>query len=427
MLAKDAEIDRAFTKLLKALSEDERRRVLSAQKQWLRQRNQCRDDLACLRDRYTERLDAVVGQWEELSAYKPDEGDLEALSQFRMAIEQNMLTDKEFPLERAIERFSVAKELASIGQRCFNAGDLGERPKNVLEEEWAAFLTLPTYAEAINLGCAEFSWLDVDGDGQRDLLASTFGGNAFFEAVLRRTGKTFNDVDESFKALWSMDDAAEVFAWGCKGCDQESEWVRMNGRVYRAYRNGRFGINEVFLLTPLRINHQAPRIVVKYGHSLKVSVYTPETYPGTREEYESESEQQQRLFAETPQHKKSLQSATTRILDRLNNPLSIRPTEHSSPICPMPRGTPKEDRSMYMQYGETYYAFEAVADFPVWINKQCHIARLLSGYSYSKKDGAFAWLQVRRPDTTTEDSASFSLTGRRFVVSVESGLERFRR
>ncbi len=425
LVDKDKELDRAFFKLLEVLPEDQKTIVFAEQKKWLRLRDKCQGDRSCLSERYSERRQAIVAKWKELSAYKPDDVDLEALSQFRMTTEQNMLDDKEFPLEKAIEKYSIAQEIFSMGNVCFNSDDLLERPKKVTAEEWAAFSTLSAYSESINLNCPEFSWLDVDGDGQRDLLVRSYAGNAFIEAVLKRTGKTFGDVGHVFEELWKMEDTKEIFSWDCKGCDEDANWVRINGRVYRAFRNGRFGINEVFLLSPLRINIEAPRLVVKYDYTLKVVFETPASKNGpVRKE-------QQPLFAYSPQNKRSLQSATTRILEKLSSQSESPSFKNSSPLCPMPKGTPKEDLSKYTQYSDQSYPFEAVVDFPIWIAKQCHIARLLSMYLYSKKDGIFAQLLVRRADAEFElsssDSDSFELTGRRDVVGIDSGLARSKR
>ncbi|MBT9521752.1 MAG: hypothetical protein IV101_12760 [Dechloromonas sp.] len=413
LVNEDKKLNRAFVKLLEVLPEDQKAIVFAEQKKWLRLRDKCQDDRSCLSERYSERRQAIVAKQRELSAYKPDNTDLEALAQFRMTIEQNMLNDKEFPLENAIEKYSLAKEIFSMGHFCFNSDDLMERPKKVTAEEWAAFSSLATYSESIKNSCPDFSWLDVDGDGQRDLLVRSYASNAFFEAVLKRTGKTFGDVGHVFEDMWQIEDTEEIFSWDCKGCDEDAAWVRINGRVYRAFRNGRFGINEVFLLSPLRVNIEAPRLVVKYGYSLRVVFDSSVTQP---------------LFAYNSQNKRTLQSAITKTLEKLSSQSETPPSQNSSPLCPIPKGTPKQERSKYTRYADGSYPFEAVADFPIWIAKQCHIARLLSMYAYSEKTGIFAQLLVRRSDAEFEfsdsESDSFELSGRRYVVDVDSGLAR---
>lgn len=421
LVREDKKLDRAYTKLMDALPETEKSKLFGEQRNWLLQRDRCQADHSCLFERYQERRKAIMAQWEKLNAHKPDDIDLEALSQFRIAIEQNMLTDKEFASEKAIEKFSLSKEKVSIGRYCLTDFPM-ERPKNVSSEEWAAFSTLSKYYASANLDCPQFFWLDVDQDGQRDLLVRTYGGNGYSEAVLKRTGRSLGDVDHILDALWFRDDSREIFGWACKGCDEDTEWVRINGRTYLAHRNGRFGMNEVFLLSPFRINFQAPRVVVKYSYSLKVGLYTPEMFPDSPEEYKSAIKKQQSLLAGNQQFLKLLQSAMTKSLEHQNRTPPMEALQKSSPICPIPEGTPKEERSKYMQYGETYYAFEAVTDFAIWINKQCHIGRLLHNLFYSKKEGVSATLLVRRTDAELEDSASFVVIGRRKAVSIDSGL-----
>lgn len=413
LVIEDKKLNRAFVKLLEVLPEDQKNIVFAEQKKWLRLRDKCQGDRSCLSDSYSKRRQAIVAKRRELSAYKPDDIDLEALSQFRTTIEQYMLDDKEFPLEKAIEKYAIAKEITSMGNICFNSDDLLERPKKVTAEEWAAFLTLSAFSGSIKNSCPEFSWLDVDGDGQRDLLVRDYGGNAFFEAVLKRTGKTFGDVGHVFEDLWQIEDSDEIFSWDCKGCDEDAAWIRVNGRVYRAFRNGRFGINKVFLLSPLRINIEAPRLVVKYDYSLRVVF---------------DSSVPQPLFAYNSQNKRTLQSAMTKTLEKLSSQSETPSSQNSSHLCPIPKGTPKQVWSKYTRYADGSYPFEAVADFPIWIAKQCHIARLLSMYLYSKKEGVYAQLLVRRPDAEFEfsdsESDSFILSGRRYVVDVDSGLAR---
>lgn len=254
------------------------------------------------------------------------------------------------------------------------------------------------------------------------MLVRTYGGNGYSEAVLKRTGRSFGDVDHILDALWFWDNSREIFVWDCKGCDEDAEWVRINGRTYLAHRNGRFGMNEVFLLSPFRINLQAPRVGVKYRYSLRVGLYTPEMFPDSPADYKSALKKQQSVLAGNPKLLKLLQSAMTKSLELQNRTSPMETLQKSPPICPIPEGTPKEERSKYIQYGETYYAFEAVADFAIWINKQCHIGRLLHNLFYSKKEGVSAALLVRRADAELEDSASFVVIGRRKAVSIDSGM-----
>lgn len=138
LVREDKKLDRAYTKLMDALPETEKSKLFGEQRNWLLQRDRCQADHSCLFERYQERRKAIMAQWEKLNAYKPDDIDLEALSQFRSAIEHNMLTDKEFALEKAIEKFSLSKEKVSIGRYCLTDFPM-ERPKNVTVEEWAAF------------------------------------------------------------------------------------------------------------------------------------------------------------------------------------------------------------------------------------------------------------------------------------------------
>lgn len=271
--------------------------------------------------------------------------------------------------------------------------------------------------------CPAFSWLDVDGDGQRDLLVAIYASNSQIEAVLKRTGKTFGDIGHVFEELWYMHDADEIFAWDCKGCDEDAVWVRINGRVYRAFRNGGFGINEVFLLRPLKGNIEAPRIVVKYGYSVKVVYDKSGMFP----QNDPRRWQEELLFPYTVQNRRSLQAATTKILELLKGQSKSPFRKKSSALCPIPKGTPKGDWSTYTQYAEESYPAEVV-DFPIWVERICYIARLISMPLYTREDGIFAHLLVRKADANLSlsdsdwDTDTFRVIGRRYVVGIDSGL-----
>ena len=96
-----------------------------------------------------------MAQWEKLNAYKPDDIDLEALSQFRSAIEQNILTDKKFALEKAIEKFSLSKEKVSIGRYCLTDFPM-ERPKNVTSKSGRHFQAYPIMTHQLRMIAQNF-------------------------------------------------------------------------------------------------------------------------------------------------------------------------------------------------------------------------------------------------------------------------------
>ncbi|HLA33379.1 MAG TPA: hypothetical protein VJ001_00780, partial [Rhodocyclaceae bacterium] len=96
------------------------------------------------------------------------------------------------------------------------------------------------------------------------------------------------------------------------------------------------------------------------------------------------------------------------------------------PICPIHKETPKDMHALYETFGISHYSSEAVADFPIWIGKQCYIARLDSNFGdYFKGSGISAYLVLRHPEEDQEKAIAYSLTGRRYIKSIETGLAKF--
>jgi uncharacterized protein len=384
-----------------------KKELVQSQKRWLTQRNTCQDKLACLQDSYRQRIEALSGQLKSIEAYKPDA----ALAQLRSAVESAMQQDAEFPLEKAIGAFVVKDGTTDFSNQAADGKDATPRfpvarPQGVTQDEWAALERSGIEAEGEN-GAGAYTLMDVDGDGQRDLIINTYvGGTGLFNyiSVAKRTSNRF-----------AQDNS--VYSLNGRGANQRAYWVRLQGRVYAAYRNSYYGEDQVFLLRPLEVNGKVPTLTIRYRYSL--------TVPG-EQALESPSSGQGK-----PQ-KRSLDVATHRALQaavakasRVAVSQDRKPVDSEEPMCPIPAGTAEDQQGDYMGFGPGHYSFEIVANMPIWINKACHVAQLINWFGgYSAKEGLQAMLWVKRPGQS-DKQVTYGIEGRRQAVKVENGMAVF--
>ena len=406
----DEQLDYAFRRLRQALPDEAAASAVTEQKGWLHRRNRCNEDHDCLVRSYSDRIKLLHDRWRTTVAYQPDEIDLDAMAQLREAIELKRQTDPEFPLEKALETFSVKREMTtmeSIHDKEQNGVrlDASQRPKGVSKNEWRMFLADATLRldERGRYKQLRYSWLDVDSDGRRDLIITyTDGGTALCNTVgvARQAENGLLNANDIFRSLYSLrDDPYLLFTACARGHNQSAEWIKINGRVYAAYRDSHHGVDEISLLNPApsKKNVTTPRIGIRYGYDLKV-----------------------KRNAQTPKslNLKAIDSALRKLEDgALRTPKAI---------CPIPKGTPQEMRGLYETFGTSHYSSEVAADFPIWLDKQCYIARLDSHFGdYFKDLGIWAYLLLRHPEEDQEKAIAYSLTGRRYIKSIETGLAKF--
>ncbi|WP_443579706.1 lysozyme inhibitor LprI family protein [Pseudomonas paraglycinae] len=196
---------------------------------------------------------------------------------------------------------------------------------------------------------------------------------------------------------------SSLFSTSDRGANQSAGWIKSHGRMYLAYRNGSYGADDVYLLNPLKINSQIPTVTVRYDYKLIV-----------------------------PSNQYSEESSTSYVLDPVLRKTLIKaliqsgagkpqqPSQHKGPLCPIPASGSGDDD--YYSYGAGYYAVETVMDLPVFIDKECFIARLNNWFgSYSEKDGLPALLTLRKPGSQ-DPERGFSVNGRRHFTNVTTSI-----
>ncbi|WDR35237.1 lysozyme inhibitor LprI family protein [Pseudomonas serboccidentalis] len=380
------------------------------QRSWLKTRNECVEDVACLDLRYRERLQLLQTQWTQFAAHQPDGVDKQVLDDLQNSIRAASKTDPQFALERTLASLSL-KSPGTTFSADPDADQFSDkthfpktRPKGVSQDEWKALSTTEFDADTA-LGRTMFTLIDLDGDRQRDLIVETYtGGTGLYTFVetFRREGDKFNrrtpasDGESIGGSLYSTND---------RGANQSVNWVNIGGKVYAAYRAGAYGVDRVYLLNPLQINHEVPIIEVRYDYRLSV--------PRTQHNEDGKT-----TFKLEPALHQSLNQALTHVTES-----QTQASEQRTPICPIPPTA--TDTEGYYSYGAGYYAIESVADFPVIIGKECFIGRMNNWFgAYSEKDGLFAQMTVRKPDPE-DGGRTYEVKGRRQLSGVSTSIGKF--
>jgi len=398
----DTQMGSAYRTLMNATSQAQVE-LKRSQRQWLKVRNECVEDVACLDQHYRERLQALYAQWVVAVAYQPDDVDKQVMEDLQQRIQDLSKDNPEFALERALDSMALDSGATSF------SGASGEDeqslfpktiPQNVTGDEWKA-LKASDIDGAAESGQTTYTLMDMDGDGQRDLIVETYsGGTGMFSYT-----ETYRRNEDRFISTTSgpAHESGPLFHTNDRGANQSVNWIKVRGKMYFAYRNGSYGVDQIFLLNPLKINNEVPTLTVRYDYQLTVP-HTQYLEDGTTP------------FELDP----ALQMVLAKALIKVNANDALETGQQKTPICPIPSSV--QDSDDYYSFGASYYAVEPVADMPVVIGNECFIARLINWYgSYSDKDGLFAQLTLRKPGS--EDQArSYSVYGRRHITRVSASI-----
>lgn len=399
----DVQMGATYRKLMKAAPAQAE--VKKAQRQWLRERDQCGEEVSCLSQRYQDRLQVLHAQWIDAEAYKPDDIDKQVMEDLQQRIREMSKENPEFALERALNSLT----LGSIGSSFSAELDEDEQPlfpttipKDVTQDEWKA-LQASDIKGAAESGQTSYTLMDLDGDGQRDLIVETYsGGTGMFHytETWRRSDGRFIRRTAEFVPQNSNDSV--LFYTNDRGANQAVYLIGARGKIYFAYRNGSYGEDQVYLLNPLKVNRQVPTVSVRYDYQL--------TVPHTQ--YIEDSDKAYEL-------EPSLQKVLAKAVTGLDANAGMT-GQQKKPLCPIPQSA--KDIEEYYGYGASYYAIEPVADFPVIIGDDCYVARLINWFgTYDEKNGLPAVLLMRKPESE-DPQRSYSVNGRRHITQVSTSV-----
>lgn len=381
----------------------------TAQRIWLKTRDQCADKQDCLDQRYRERVQSLQMQLNEAVAYKPLDVDKLAAEDLRRAIQTASNADAEFPLERTLESLAIktdASQFSDVEEDDASADEAHfptAAPKGVTPDEWKALIASKIEG-ASESGKSTYTLMDLDGDGRRDLIVDTYaGGTGLFSYIetYHRTGDMFvrrtsalDSESSSNSFLLSLND---------RGANQSVDWINLRGRVYAAYRNSYYGVDQLYLLNPLEVTGAVPIVTVHYRYQLSVPKIQKDEASDTSVTLDD-----------------ALHGALSQALGKVSKTEANDVGEQKEPICPIPPSG--EGDGAYYGYGPGHYTFEIVGDMPVVIGGQCYIGRMVDWFgSYSAKDGLGAQLVLRKPDLE-EKERSYQVNGKRRMSDVVTSM-----
>jgi uncharacterized protein len=400
LIDRDRDLAKAYAKALTA-DPAQTAAVREAQRAWLKERNRCGANLECLRTTYDNRTAVLTNQGRLADAYKIDDIDRQAADDLSAAIADQIKKNPEFPLENALKAFQIpASEMTDFAnEQAPDSSDPAEfptkRPKGVSDEEWRALKATDIVSESEN-GNTQYSLIDLDGDGKRDLIINDYiGGTGLFNYISTRKREGTRFVD-----------GTAVYSLNGRGANQDGTWVKLRGRIYAAYRVGYYGEDTIYLIRALKSAGKVPAVTVHYRYKLQVPKVQVSNDGKTRTTLDNK-----------------LHSALTKALpagiaqDRLSSP------PKREPLCPIPAGTSEDDSEPYYGLGPGHYSFEIVADFPVQIDGTCHVGRLTDWFGGYNKDGLFAMISVARPGTSDGEIKTYDVTGKRTATEVSTSVK----
>lgn len=328
--------------------------------------------------------------------------DNTALKTLHSAVESMQKNDPGLELSKIASQFPLTGQITDF--RISYAEDSTEptaKPSpEISDDEWQAF-SRTTFSVDSENGGVNFTLIDLDDDGKRDLIINSYvGGTGLFSytGVLKRGDNAFVVVngkqdDDDFGVPGAL------FSENGRGANQWSQWVRINGKVYALWYNGLYNEEKLYLLRPFNPDEKAPVVTVHYRYEYDMNSIEP------REEGQ-------------PLLPKLNTKDKTKLITELNKMQSMlvhnqQASDGVSPICPIPAGTLQEDADNYSSGIAGNYTSEPVAAIPVWINGECLIG---SVESYFGRGEFITLVSPKDQDIVGE----YSVTGTRHVASIKS-------
>ncbi|HAU81589.1 MAG TPA: hypothetical protein DCW96_13115 [Stenotrophomonas sp.] len=291
------------------------------------------------------------------------------------------------------------------------------RPANITPADWDAVTrylrgTDAQHSVPVEMGELSLSLLDLDGDGQRDLVQSAYsGGTGLYTQVdmLRR------DPQRGFVVPDSLDPqrpwAQGQYGLSGRGSDQGLYWLRIDGVSYVAYRDGDYYGDTLLLNRPLsadpRERSPTTRLKVRYGREHRLADPVMHVDGEPLDASATAIAADRRLL----RHIERLLAALTIDGD------GVAHFGDEQGRCPVPAGTDPGETDLWPWRGAGSYTFDTAADTVIRSGKQCYSATLIALRSSYAGDHALCcqlWL-YRGPG---EQAAALDLRSRRWVSGV---------
>ncbi|WP_406848146.1 hypothetical protein [Xanthomonas bonasiae] len=306
----------------------------------------------------------------------------QVLEQLRREIEAEPATDPT-PIDTVLQRHADTTGLSfdiATADADGAAAPPPKQPAGASAAEWQALRTYLGPASTVQDDVSEngnhhYTLLDLDEDGQRDLLDSAYvGGTGLFTeiAVLRR------DAAHGFlappNAASEAEPATGVFSINGRGGDQALYWLRIDGRSYAAYRDGDYFQDMLTLsrpLSPLPGERSSPRVLqvrYRYRHTLAPPQDPAQATP--------EDQDAARWLAQHPQWRAVADKELQRLgFDAQGRQRSPDPNAR----CPVPPGIgDPEERAQWPWRDAGHYTFDYVADLRLRHGSDCYSASIVA-------------------------------------------------
>ena len=291
------------------------------------------------------------------------------------------------------------------------------RPATVAPADWAAVTRYLRETDArhtvpVEMGELSLSLLDLDGDGQRDLVQSAYsGGTGLYTQVdlLRR------DPQRGFVVPDSLDPqrpwAQGQYGISGRGSDQGLYWLRIDGVSYMAYRDGDYYGDTLLLNRPLSADprERSPTVQLKVRYGREHRLADPVMH----------------LDGEPLDAQATAIAGDRRLLKHIDRLLAALTLDGDGVAhfgdeqarCPVPPGTDPGEAEIWPWRGAGSYTFDTAGDTVIRSGKQCYSASLIALRSSYAGDHALCcqlWL-YRGPG---EQAATLDLRSRRWVSGV---------
>jgi len=270
----------------------------------------------------------------------------------------------------------------------------------ISKDEWQAFIktTFNADSESGEVNC---KLVDLDDDGERDLIISSYsGGTGLFSytGVLKRVGDKFVDINNYTENDTQVITGA-LYSENGRGANQWGQWVRINNQVYALWFNGEYDEDTFYLLRPFNKDNKIPSITIYYQYEYDNTAIEPQ------------DEGKQLNLALNDHDKKQLIKSLNTKKYYFNKQ---KEEQEQETICPIPAGTSSEDAAHYWTEIAGSYVTQPVAVIPVWLNGTCFIGSVESYF------GRGELMTISSPKDLNI-LGTYSITGVRHIKSIKSG------
>ncbi|WP_240221042.1 DUF1176 domain-containing protein [Rheinheimera hassiensis] len=337
--------------------------------------------------------------------------DTQALLQLHAILENLQQQDPELllsSLDSALNQLQVSQGITHFSLD-YDSNQPLSRKKPVAEitdDEWQAFLRTDLLTAAGEATKADFSLIDLNGDGRRDLIIESYiGGTGLFSytGVLKRGKNRFYSTNPGPQADEMI--PGGFFSQNGRGANQHSWWITLLGQVYAVWLDGHFSMERLYLLRPFLHQQELPVITVRYQYNMQLQQQWHENSP-----------------TQHPQEQQQLLQAIAGLPGKFAIDTDSRNVTGQA-ICPVPEGTNANLQQAYYAGRPMHYSMEQVGLIPVWIANQCYIGTVASFFgSYTPKAGTSLEIAIDSPRAGEQTAIGYTFSGLRQVVSVTSGI-----